>query len=494
MSQSRKPQNRPTARPSVRKSAAPSNRGGKTSSGIPTVNSVGIGGGTPRAAAPTARPKTGEKKESPTVASVPTRNGEILITRRHLLYGVAGLAAVGAAAGIGSAVSSMQAEKEATVTYLEVPESSVTTLSDFAEADYATLFSQTGSYELPMGTLVWSNDDSIGACLFPTETASPLTTAGVIDLTSGETTTLLEAARDMADGYEIYDVRASTKGLVWTEANILENRWNVYAATLSGVSAGKPVLGTVRLLDKGEQDWETPTLAAVGDSAFWQVMPTTSVVSASTTATLPHGALKRATFAGGDVEVLYDAAGRMATPLYAASKGVVITPHAPSTTTYYQLTYITENDGEVADSLTLPSGMTPLEAAWGTSGFSFCFESIYSYGDGIANLGTYTPIRAHDTFSYDGITWFRFARTPSAAPCWCGKYFIIKSTQSLCAVDMDSRTYCVFDVDSGCTTWGDYLVSSGSGSTVAGIMTIDQTTSQGTTEKLNRLRTWAPLA
>ncbi len=87
----------------------------------------------------------------------------------------------------------------------------------------------------------------------------------------------------------------------------------------------------------------------------------------------------------------YTSMGRMSTPVYAYKDGVVITPRANSGNIYYQLTYLDQNDN-VKDSICLPQNMKPLEAGYGDTGFNFAFDAIYNYGEGISNLGTYTPI------------------------------------------------------------------------------------------------------
>lgn len=88
---------------------------------------------------------------------------------------------------------------------------------------------------------------------------------------------------------------------------------------------------------------------------------------------------------------VYTSMGRMSTPVYSYKDGVVITPRAKSGNIYYQLTYI-NNKGEVQDSICLPQNMRPLEAGYGQTGFNFSFDAIYNYGEGISNLGTYTPM------------------------------------------------------------------------------------------------------
>ena len=122
--------------------------------------------------------------------------------------------------------------------------------------------------------------------------------------------------------------------------------------------------------------------------------------------------------------------------------------------------------------------MTPDVVGYGSSGFSFGFTSIYNYGGGIANLGTYTPRSAVQANNYDNLSWFRFSRTPITSPCWCGNWFIVKSTTSLSGVHFASKSYFAIDIVSGADTYGEQLVSSGSCSSFVGLtQVIDDTNS-----------------
>lgn len=95
--------------------------------------------------------------------------------------------------------------------------------------------------------------------------------------------------------------------------------------------------------------------------------------------------------------VIYTSKGRMATPVYAYEDGVVITPRANTANIYYQLTYIDSKD-KVVDSIALPQSIKPLEAGYGNTGFNFSYDAIYNYGEGLSNLGTYTPLSKSDDY------------------------------------------------------------------------------------------------
>ena len=301
---------------------------------------------------------------------------------------------------------------------------------------------QEGAYSLPYGTLIWSNDDAFAACLLPTDTASPLAQGALLNLATGKYETVLKNANGASDGFEVYDFRATSGAFrFWTGGvNIFENQWRVLAGSLSNGSS----LQNARIVDEGDSSIETPAIAAVGSHAYWICQPPSSASDAKST----EAQLKRASFSSGDAEVVYGTAGRMACAPYAASDGVVIAPRHPDSTRYYQLVRVADDSGQATDAITLPSSMKPTEVGWGPNGFSFCFESIYSYGDGIANMGTYAPAQAHSQgASYDGGSWFRFGRTPSAEPAWCGNsWLMLKSTQAVVGVNVDNRTYCTFDV------------------------------------------------
>lgn len=410
----------------------------------------------------------------------------VTITRRNFLLGAVGVGAVAAAAA-GVALTG-EGEEDGGNDGISVAANRVSNIDDFEELSRDDCFSLIGSYELPFGSLVWTNNANVAACLIPTEQPSPITQVALLMLGTGNYFTVLEQAAGAADGFEILDVRASESGLVWTEANIMEGTWRIMCAPLSPNDA---TLGDTRMLEEGNRTFETPTIAAVGGNAYWQVVPVPDTENLRTATSY----LKRAAFSQGNVQVLHQAAGRMCCPVYAASEGVVIAARNPEMYSNYDILYFDDASGGIADRLTLPSGMAPNALGYGPDGIAFCFENIYDYGDGIANLGTYTPAAAHIAGStYDGLDWFRFGRTPQSGPCWCtDRWFMVKSTTSVCAVDIANRSFCSLDVESGCTDWGDYLATSGAGDTVVTIMQIDQVNTSGESEHHSQVRVWQAL-
>ncbi len=392
-------------------------------------------------------------------SSAQRENGQLLVTRRAFLYGTAGaagtLAATGAlaAVGLGATGCSAIGGQSDDVDYLKVSTDSLVTLNDFEALESPEGKIQLiGQHEIPYGSLVWATDDEWAACLLPTDSGSPLTQVGLLSLGSGMLNVVLGRAVSFTEHYEIYDVRATSTGMIWTEANVLKGSWRIYTAKLKeGAIEGEPVLA-----EEGDSSYETPTLAVADNRAYWQLVP-----KLKDNPDRLASRLMAASFGRDSATCVYENERRMVTPPYSAADSVTITPRLNISGSYHRLTNIGAKSDDVEDMLTLPGGMAPLEAGYGPNGFMFSFSNIYDYGEGISNLGTYTPLDKSSAGAYEGSKWFGFTRTPTAAPAWCKDLLIIKSTYSVCGVDLDKGEYFAIDVDNGADDYGDYLATSG---------------------------------
>lgn len=408
---------------------------------------------------------------------------EVVLTRRNLLIGagvVGGVAVLGG--GATFAMDALEGNKSTTVEHISVPTDAVTELSSLSEANSADHIAVVGRFKLPYGTLVWADNDTVAACLTPTSSSSPLNTVNLLYLSSGNNVQVLSAAQGAAEGYEIFDVRCSEEGLIWVEANVYEGAWRVYTAALSSGEAT-----SIFQVDQGDSAWLTPSIAAVGSSAFWQVMPNSTGSCAK-----EASVLRAARFGNQAVEVAYSSKRPFATRLVPCNEGVVITPRVESTSIYYQLTLISAEDHQTKDAMVLPSSMTPDQVGYGRSGFSFAFSNIYNYGDGIANLGTYTPTSAANPNNYNGLKWFHFGRTPTASPCWSGEWFFVKSTRAIAGVHFASNSYFMIDFTENTDSYGEYLVSTGTSENVVGLSQITSET-EGE-EDYALVRVYSPIA
>ena len=459
--------------------------------------------------APTPRAQAEEGREI-------TRPGghEVLLTRRHFLYGVAGIATL-ALMGTGAAWASGQTKGDDTLATLSVPKEVVTSSNDLEEIeDSSTVMAVASTIKLPFGSLVWSCDDAVAACLLPTEVAKPLAQIGLIFPEAGTYLTVLEHAVGETEGFEIYDVRANSAGVIWTEADIMDGVWRVYGATLSGETLGEP-----QLLDEGDSDWEMPTLACAANYGYWQRLP-----QLDGNARVEDSLLKRAAFGTSNAEVVYASQGRMACAPTSCGDAIIAVPRARTSGTYYQLTRIDGASGAVTDAMVLPASMKPLECGYGKTGFNFAFDGIYNYGDGIANLGTYMPLAPFEhpaldggegvesggndgevnrflpvaqanlgTEAYSDQPWFHYVRNPLSAPAWCGDWVLMRGQSGICAVDLAGKRYTSLPLENGASSYGEFLASTNMGARAITYSNIDHTSLEGDQTKLCLVRVWQPV-
>ncbi len=453
------------------------------------------------------------------------------ITRRDAIIGGVGIAAVAAIGGVtykltkkSSTASSSPSSTVGDTSVLNVPEKSVFTTEqcEYIE-DPKEVAVMTATAALPYGTLVWASDDDVAACLLPTETSSPLAQIGLFSLGSATLETSLKKAVGQDEGFEIYDGRANSNGIVWVEANVVDNIWRVYTTTLDGLSINEPVLAA-----QGGDGWDMPTLAVYGSYAYWQELPTEGG-----SATKENSLLKRVKFGFPEesVEEVISSKGRMACPPSTALGGIICAPRAEMSGTYYQLTLIDGEDAHVVDKLVLPSAMRPCNINYGNTGFGFSFDNIYNYGGGISNLGTYAPANpvtlltskatsdAEDSILsskkeddaelteedikkaasvgeqavadlYSSSTWFRFPRNPFTPASWCGNWMFVKSTNVVTGIDMENRRYFSIEAEHATQNYGEYLATSGDTTRLVTYANIDYTPLNSDPIKECRVRVW----
>lgn len=483
---------------------------------------------------------------------IKTDKAHFNISRRGFLYGAGALAAgaaissLGCASGGNSSASSDSnpqivgveapdeelAQKLSNVDTIDTQIGSVAVLSVAENCVFTTencdfvkktskKMKRVSRAHLPYGTLVWANDDNVAACLLPSDTATPLTKIGLLYLSTGNLYTVRESAVAQKEGFHIYDVRANSNGVAWVEANILDGKWRIYTARIAD---GGSKLEKPQMAEEGDNAWETPSIAVSGDYAFWQLSPTPSTSSKDSTSML-----MRVRFGGSeeDSKCIYEAPGRMPCTPTPSESGVAIAPKAnleSGSGSYYQLTHINADSGIVDSALALPSSMKPNYVAYGPTGFSFSFESIYNYGGGISNLGTYVP-SGKDAPVYDASLnetagdagsnsdnmavasdaettgaspkkgeafgeWFRFPRSPYTTPAWTNKLFLVKSTSVVAGIDLASRQYVSIEPEYALQGYGEYLASEGPLDRIVTFANIDYTPVGGDHIRECSVRVW----
>ncbi len=386
-------------------------------------------------------------------------------SRRSLLIGAGALAGVAIVGGVGSQAVSSNTKSTSDLDILSVPENKVTNLDNLSEVSSADHVAVIGNFKLPYGSLCWADNSTVAACLVPGETASPLNTVRLLYLSTGSNPVVLKNAINHDKGFEILDVRCSDSGMIWVESNLFTKQWIVMTGSLSGGEVSNIVQ-----VDQGDENWASPSIAAVQNRAFWQVCPNTTGENAN-----DRSALKHATFGSSEVGVAWTSKRPFATRVTPVVDGVVITPRADSTSVHYQITKISASDATMVDQITLPASMKPFEATYLGNGLSFSFDAIYNYGGGIANLGTYTPMGGTDAYHYSDCDWFRFGRTPTAAPCWSDGWFLAKSTRTIVGIHFPDKVFFSIDIADNTDNYGEYLISSGTQSSFCGLSQIKST-------------------
>lgn len=460
------------------------------------------------------------------------------LTRRQFFAGAVGVAAAAALiGGISTAVSaSSGASKAAADTgALSVPEDAVFTTEtcEYVE-DTTRLVTLRTRASLPYGTTLTSCGDSVACCLLPTETADPLLQVGILHLGSGNLTTALKAAVGAADGFQVLDARAHGGGLVWLESNVISGAWRVYTTTLDGAAMGDPVLAA-----EGDGSWTLPALAVSDGAAWWQTSPQDMASALSAGKSVEPAKLCRVPFGAGEeaVETALEAAAGFSCPPAPAGAGVATALKAArGSANPWKLTFVAD-EGGVTDSLALPTPMKPQDASYGPNGFGFSFASIYSTGDGIANLGTYVPADPVDVTvaqaqadaqeqkrselaakSKDGTAelpdeqkqaadaegeravcerysadeWFRFPRTPVTSPAFSGNWVFVKSTNVVAGVDLLNRKYVTIPTESATQGYGEYLATDGTAERIVTFANVDYTPMGGQQIRECTVRVWEP--
>lgn len=390
---------------------------------------------------------------------------KLTITRRTLVRGAIG---AGVVAGIAGVNGVMHSRKNVTLSSeLTIGPQSVVTLDSFTQLDEpGEMMHLLDSVDLPYHSLAWMSDEGILAYLTPTKSGHPLNAVGVVrfggnnvkarradasgagaagagtgaagaesaldtgvgageELNGAARSTIrgiqkpqivLSQAHDNAEGFDIYDVRASRQGIIWLEAHVLTNTWRMWCARFTKTGIDQPLL-----LDEGTQYESMPTLGIIRNVVFWQIdVPlrkskgnaqegTSAQVEASSAtlaaATLGAGAdtnaaqaavsCIRSAFLPGEasnaVRCFRESKAGFVTSLGVSNNLICAAERMQQSRSHTRLVAL-DTSGTLVDSLVLPAGIRPVNIAYGKSGFTFGIEGSYKNKTGITKLGTYFPL------------------------------------------------------------------------------------------------------
>ena len=395
---------------------------------------------------------------------------KLTITRRTLVRGAIG---AGVVAGIAGVNGVMHSRKNVTLSSeLTIGPQSVVTLDTFTQLDEPSqMMHLLDSVDLPYHSLAWMSDEGILAYLTPTKSGHPLNAVGVVRFGGNNVKTrgadasdagagtgaagaesaadtgvgatldtgvgagealngaarstirgiqkpqiVLSQAHDNAEGFDIYDVRASRKGIIWLEAHVLTNTWRVWCARFTKTGIDQPLL-----LDEGTQYESMPTLGIIRNVVFWQIdvplrkskgnaQEGTSAQVEASSATLAAAMLGagagtnaaqaavsciRSAFLPGEasnaVRCFRESKAGFVTSLGVSNNLICAAERMQQSRSHTRLVAL-DTSGTLVDSLVLPAGIRPVNIAYGKSGFTFGIEGSYKNKTGITKLGTYFPL------------------------------------------------------------------------------------------------------
>lgn len=341
---------------------------------------------------------------------------------------------------------------------LDVATNDVVTLDAFAEIEDPSLYYEVKEIaQYPKGTMLFSSEDVTAAAFCTGETAVPLSTCGLVALATGQMSPALEQAVNHDAGFNISSVRASKELLVWIESNYLTSEWMVYCASISeGKLTGQPVR-----LDEGNEDYDIPEIAVIGNAAYWIMQPAENGSRTSEDSYL------RVAAGGSRSSDIITSHGRFNGGLSVSGQILTAMPRAnTSNGVYYQLTAISAGSGTPVATQVLPHSYRPSNAIYMNNAFAFTIPAAYDYGGGIANVGTYYPIA--------GNQWLRLTRQSLTPPGICNGWLFAKSSSRTVFIDMAEQQYFVVNAPDGCTDYGDYSVCTGEVSRVYNYATVNK--------------------
>lgn len=384
------------------------------------------------------------------------------ITRRGFVLGGAAAGAVTLLAGCSSKTGA--SDDAAGEPQVIKDDSKIVSITDEYEAVDIDL-EPTASWTLPLGTLLYYCDGDVSAAMMAPASAQHANTLGVLSLSDGSLTTLVEDPVE-GTGYAFYDVRATDNVFAWIEMNYANSAWKLYAQGLSGVSR----TGDAVELDRGGKDYDPPLFTAYGSSVIWYKMPASGGSKTSSDSYCYRQSLDES-----KPETIWKSTGRFASAPRVSDGILTITPRVRNDEgVYYGMTAIDLADGNNTKraQLVLPSSVSPFEAVYMGDRFVFSIEATYSGVGSLGNMGTY--------IGNEGGPYLFLSREPLACAAGKKNKFLVKVQSSHFLIDTSAKTYGSLLSPDRALEYGDYPATAGKSDTFLTYATVRN--SQGVPE------------
>lgn len=365
------------------------------------------------------------------------------ITRRGFVLGGAAAGAATLLAGCSSKTGT--SDDAAGEPQVVKDDSKIVSITDEYEAVDIDL-KPTASWTLPLGTLLCYCDGDVSAAMMAPASAQHANTLGVLSLSDGSLTTLVEDPIE-GTGYAFYDVRATDNVFAWIEMNYASSAWKLYAQGLSGVSR----TGDAVELDRGGKDYDPPLFTAYGSSVIWYKMPASGGSKTSSDSYCYRQSLDES-----KPETIWKSTGRFASAPRVSDGILTISPRVRNDEgVYYGMTAIDLTDGNNTKraQLVLPSSVSPFEAVYMGDRFVFSIEATYSGVGSLGNMGTY--------IGNEGGPYLFLSREPLACAAGKKNKFLIKVQASHFLIDTSAKTYGSLLSPDRALEYGDYPATAG---------------------------------
>lgn len=373
------------------------------------------------------------------------------VTRRRFVQGTVAAAGAGMAAiALSSCSSGGDSQQKDGEPQVVTDSSQIVAVLDGDYENVSNSLSASSTWSLPLGTMLFHNGGNTwAAAMLTPESATSVNTVGVLSLSSGNLTTLLDVA-SLGASYSFFDVRCSDQVYAWIEINYTDGSWVLLGQGLSnGALYGSPVQ-----LDSGDSDWEPPRFTVWNSSVIWQKMP---LASGNRTTEYSHCYIW--TVGSNEGQEIYESHGRFATTPRVSGSVLTIAPRVrEGSGVYYGMTAvdITSSSYDQIDQLVLPRTVSPFDATYMNDQFVFSIEASYSGVGSLGNMGTF--------IGKEGGPYLYLRREPLAQVAGNGSRYLVKSQASHFVIDTEAQSYAVLTSPDRSIDYGDFPATEGASS------------------------------
>lgn len=330
-------------------------------------------------------------------------------------------------------------------------------IETFSEIDLRLVQEQ--SWDLPLGCVLRPAEGTWIPAMSTGDSADSTNKACALSIASGMLLDVVPEHISQGTTWAIFDARCSDEVFAWTEIDIIERNWVLYASKFAdGALVGEPVK-----LWEADRLYDPPLVACTGSRVFWLVMPNASG-ERRTESSFCY--LWKAGESKADAVV--ESPGRFATMPAISGNTITLVPRVrPDEGVYYGITAYTIDDDlrTVVDQLVLPVSIRPMHAVRIGDTFAFSIEANYNSGGLLGKMGTYIGT---GTGPFTMLEREPFAEVAGNED----EVYVIKSRSSYFVVDVPHKTYSILTAADHCVDYGEYPATEGDASTFVTFSTI----------------------